>query len=386
MRRTILLLIVFVTVITVFASSTLETASASGIETPDPLLLSFREGWKAPQDSSWTAMEVGEISLMLPEGFRTFKEDIYGNFDALLFDETFNLFGRFLHFTSESSNREELLESLISSFYLEPATKGEYSFKEFRQFQNGLTAYLVSLKMTVGVDYPVVLVYSPGEDAREIGPGRVGVFLFEPANYEGEELDRAKSIMAGIVGSYVFQPEIKPEFPLQEKGDHYSFIELASRQLEGEDLGVATENWTFAQGDFFGVMVPRHFTVEFSQDVYEAANIYFYNSLVGKILFGQLHEGEPVLDSLNKVVEDYLMSLGDYGILERFIRQNNESTMYIYSLNFPGLICWAVFYTESTDVGTFGPGKFFVFLSIPDSDEPELWARWYAGILSEIRF
>jgi hypothetical protein len=385
MRRTILLLIVLVAGITVFASSTLEAASAS-VETPDPLLLSFREGWKAPQDSSWNAIEVGEISLMLPEGFRTFKEDIYGNFNVLLFDERFSLFGRFLYFTPDSSNREELLKSLISSYYREPATAGEYSFTEFRQFQNGLVAYLVSLKMTASVDYPAVLIYSPGEDAQEIGPGRVGFFLFEPVDYEGTELDRAKAMMAGIVASYIFQPESKPEFPSQEKGDHHSFMELVSRQLEGEDLGVVTENWTFAQGDFFGVMVPRHFTVEFSQDVYEAADIYFYNSLLGKVLLGQLYEGEPVQDSLDKVISDYLGGLGDYGILESFVKQNEESTMYIYTLSFPGLICWAVLYTESTDVGNFGPGKFFVFLSIPDIDEPDLWARWYAGILKEIRF
>lgn len=167
-----------------------------------------------------------------------------------------------------------------------------------------------------------------------------------------------------------------------EKSAQDPFIELNSRLIDGGDLGINTSDWYSVEGDTFTFSLPPHFSVKFFQDVAEVADIYFYGFVVSKIIVGYLYESEPVTDTLNKVVREYLWEFGDFSITDSCLGlDTGESTTDIFSLEFSGMPCWAVFNSESKNAGDFGPGKYFIFLGLPDEAEIEVWAGWYAGMV-----
>ena len=83
------------------------------------------------------------------------------------------------------------------------------SYEETVELDDGRIAYLVSLKIRPEVDYPFVVVYSPSEEAEITEPVQLQC-VFEPLHYSGSELDKAKEIIAGIVGSLISAEE-EPE-------------------------------------------------------------------------------------------------------------------------------------------------------------------------------
>lgn len=40
----------------------------------------------------------------------------------------------------------------------------------------------------------------------------------------------------------------------------------------------------------------------------------------------------------------------------------------IYAVDFTGVLCWIIIYSETDSIASFGPGDYFIFIGLPDSD------------------
>lgn len=159
------------------------------------------------------------------------------------------------------------------------------------------------------------------------------------------------------------------------------FIEI----LTGKKTGVFIGDWLNVEGESFAFSLPAGFSVKFFTDNYEIADIIFYGGVVSKIIVGYVYESEPVIETINKVADDYLYNLGDYSITESLSKSVADGTISeIYSLDFSGIPCWFVLNSQSKTPGEFGPGRFFIFLGLPDEMEMELWASLYSGIVQSV--
>jgi len=188
-------------------------------------------------------------------------------------------------------------------------------------------------------------------------------------------------VVFGAIGADDPDPyeNVNSEYSPTEARD--PFIEI----LTGNKTGVYIGDWLNIEGESFAFSLPAGFSVKFFPDTYETADIIFYEAVVSKIIAGYVYESEPVIDTIGKIVGEYLYNLGDYSVTESLsIFVADGSINEVYSLNFSGMPCWFVLNSQSQTPGEFGPGRFFVFLGLPDEIEIEIWASLYSGIVQSV--
>lgn len=379
-----------------------ETQQVPGLKlrTVDPLLLSFREGWKSPEDPNWTTEKVGDKSIKLPKDFSISLEKLGVNYDAQILDAKGRLFGRLFYYQLESYDLEELFRDVVYSVYgnSDEVTK---SYEDKKDFDNGLTVYLASVKMPdKPVEFPAVFVYTREKDSEMTKPGPVAMFFFEPVNFSGAELDTAKEQIAGIVGSYLQQTKASvkkeddkeddvvtpPAKRIESSADPY--ISVVRDTLYGEEIEINMDDWIEVGGDYFGFMMPPEFSVEFTMgEDFEVADLGYDGIIVGKFLVGEIYDTVWAIDILYEVIDEYLSSFGDYDILESYSEMVDEdASINIYTLEFPGQKCWITLFSESEDSSMFGPGEFFVFIGLYEEAQKTTWANWYSGMLFTLDF
>ncbi len=363
-----------------------------GLRTVDPLLQSFREGWSAPEDQDWSSQSVGDIQLKLPPDFSLSIERYGSNYDVVILDQENQLFGRLFYYQLESYDLQEIFTEGIVSFYGE-GTVGDKSFEEKREFSNGLAAYLISMKMlNESVDFPVVIVYTPKDTLDLTSPGSVGIFVFEPTRFApGSELDKAKEIMAGIVGSYIFQPDTRTDHPTPPTSIYSDpLIAILASLVEDEDFDfeVDMEEWLDVEGETFAFAMQPEFSVEFTTgDGFEVADLGLRGIIVAKLLVGEFEETATTAEIVEEVVWEYLGGFGDYVLIESYSGTvDNSGSININALDFSGQLCWIVVFSESLEPETFGPGEFFVFIGLAEEENKQEWAQWYAGVLLTLTF
>ncbi len=381
------------------------------LRTVDSLLASFRDGWKAPDDSTWKVELIGPTEIMIPGDFSIFQEKSGLNYDVQVYDKDELLFGRLFFYQLESYERDELLQAVVTSLYGENAST-EKSYEETAELDNGLAVYLASLKVKSEVDYPFIIVYYPSEEVGITEPGPVTMFVFEPTNYSGADLEKAKEIIAGIVGSFITDEE-EPEkvdvvLPPEEEEHTDPFIRMVDSLLSEDDIELSIDDWIEVNGEYFGFMMPPEFSVEFYlSDTFEVADLGLRGTIVGKVFVGESPETLYTNEVLDEFVYQYLGGFGDYEIVDEYAGNiDGESTISIFALDFSGQLCWlALFsestifaldfsgqlcwlalFSESTDVDIFGPGEYFVLVALADSEDAFTWAEWYTGILATLDF
>ncbi|HPB64177.1 MAG: hypothetical protein AB2L23_07680 [Mesotoga sp.] len=378
------------------AVSPLETLT---LRTVDPLLQSFRDGWKEPEDPTWTSFIVGNRELKLPQHFSISTQKYDVNYDVRIYDSEGRLFGWLFYYQLESYDLQELLNTVVSSVYGDKAT-GEKPFEEKRSFDNGLAAYLASLKITgQTVDFPSVIVYSPKESLDVTSAGSVAIFFFEPSNFTGPALDMAKSWIAGVVGSFVYQteaivePVVTPEIiepPVVEVTvPDDPFIRIIASLLAGEDVEIENiDSWKDVEGEYFGFAMPPEFSVEFLMgDGFEVADLGIGGMILAKFMVGEFYESAVTTEILGEIVGTYLGAFGGYSIAaSHTIKIEGESSINLYALDFSGQFCWIALFSESPNPETFGPGEFFVFLGLVDPTMKDQLAGYYAGMLATLNF
>ncbi|PZC52190.1 MULTISPECIES: hypothetical protein [unclassified Mesotoga] len=363
------------------------------LRTVDSLLVSFREGWKAPDDSTWKIEVIGSSEIMIPEDFSIFQEKTGLNYDVQIFDKDGVLFGRLFFYELESYARDELLQAVVTSLYGENAST-EKRYEEIAELDNGLVVYLASLKVNPVVDYPFVIVYYPDEEVDITEAGPVAMFVFEPTSYSDGELERAKEIIAGIVGSHISIEEEPEEdevvdFLTPEEGQHTDpFIVMVDSLLSEEEVEIFVDDWIEVEGDYFGFMMPPEFSVQFYlSDYFEVADLGLEGTIVGKLFVGEATDILSTDDVLDGYVYQYLGGFGDYEIIDSYSGYvDRESTISIFALDFSGQLCWLALFSESTDAEVFGPGEYFALVALADSEDAFTWAEWYTGILATLDF
>ena len=376
------------------ATSATSTTGTLSLRTVDPLLLSFREGFKAPDDPGWIEKKVGNVSLKLPGLFSVSSQKFGSNYEAQIFDGNGKLFGRFFYYQLEPYDLEELLNAVIPSVYGNTTT-GEKSYEETMWMENGMGVYLASLKMVANIDFPVIFVYTPGDEITVTSQGPVAMFFFEPVEYTGEKLDEAKAIIADIVGSYLFPIEekeedeggIKPPKVIEERDP---FVRLFMDLFNDSRSPVNTDDWIEVQGDRFGFMMNPQFSVHFYPgETSETADLGYSGTVVSKIVVGEIDTSSPIEGVFKEVIEEFLavLAVEGYEIVDSFSSVVKEGTaVNIYAVDFTGVLCWIIIYSETDSIASFGPGDYFIFIGLPDSDNLSQWAEWYAGMVISLDF
>ncbi|HDP77206.1 MAG TPA: hypothetical protein ENN47_03285 [Mesotoga infera] len=361
------------------------------LRTVDSLLASFREGWKAPEDNTWKVELIGPTEIMIPGDFSIFQEKSGLNYDVQVYDKDGLLFGRLFFYQLESYERDELIQAVVTSLYGENAST-ENRYEETAELDSGLVVYLASLKVRSEVDYPFVIVYYPSEEVEVTEPGPVTMFVFEPTNYSGADLERAKEIIAGIVGSFIDEEEEPEEvvvvLPPEGKQHTDPFIRMVDSLLSEDDIELSVDDWIEVNGEYFGFMMPPEFSVEFYfSDTFEVADLGLRGTIVGKVFVGESPEALYTNEVLDEFVYTYLGGFGDYEIIDEYAGHiDGESTISIFALDFSGQLCWLALFSESTDADMFGPGEYFALVALADSEDAFTWAEWYTGILATLDF
>lgn len=189
------------------ATSATSTTGTLSLRTVDPLLLSFREGFKAPDDPGWIEKKVGNVSLKLPGLFSVSSQKFGSELQKHRSSTVTESFLVAFLLPAEPYDLEELLMQL--SLCLGIPT-GEKSYEETMWMENGMArSYLWHpLKMVANIDFPVIFVYTPGDEIA-VAVGTCG-HVFGAGRYTGEKLDgKAKAIIADVVGGYLFPIEGK---------------------------------------------------------------------------------------------------------------------------------------------------------------------------------
>ena len=119
-------------------------------------------------------------------------------------------------------------------------------------------------------------------------------------------------VVFGAIGADDPDPyeNVNSEYSPTEARD--PFIEI----LTGNKTGVYIGDWLNIEGESFAFSLPAGFSVKFFPDTYEIADIIFYEAVVSKIIAGYVYESEPVIDTIGKIVGEYLYNLGDYSVTE----------------------------------------------------------------------
>jgi len=54
------------------------------------------------------------------------------------------------------------------------------------------------------------------------------------------------------------------------------------------------------------------------------------------------------------------------------------SAVNIYAVDFTGVLCWIIIYSETNSIANFGPGEYFIFIGLPDQEHLSQWAEWFS--------
>ena len=368
-----------------------EGLPALTLRTVDSLLVTFREGWKGPDDPAWKTETIGTSKIMIPDSYSIFQEKMDLNYDAQIFDEDNALFGRLFFYQLESYEREELVEAVVASLYGESAST-DRAYEETVELESGLVAYLASLKVKPEAEYPFIAVYYPSEELDVTEPGPVTMFVFELANYQGSELKMAKEIISKIVGSFIdVEEELEEEVvvPELEKSEHTDlFVKMIDSLLKEDDIDINIDDWLEVEGDYFGFLMPPEFSVQFYlSDYFEVADLGLRGTIVGKLFVGETDEPASTEGVLNELVYEYLGGFGNFEVVDSYSGNiGRESTVNVFALDFSGQLCWIALFSESVDAEVFGPGEYFALVGLADSQDAENWAKWYTGILATLDF
>ncbi len=331
-----------------------EGLPALTLRTVDSLLVTFREGWKGPDDPAWKAETIGTSKIMIPDSYSIFQEKMGLNYDAQIFDEDNALFGRLFFYQLESYEREELVEAVVASLYGESAST-DRAYEETVELESGLVAYLASLKVKPEAEYPFIAVYYPSEELDVTEPGPVTMFVFELANYQGSELEMAKEIISKIVGSFIdVEEELEEEVvvPELEKSEHTDlFVKMIDSLLKEDDIDINIDDWLEVEGDYFGFLMPPEFSVQFYlSDYFEVADLGLRGTIVGKLFVGETDEPASTEGVLNELVYEYLGGFGNFEVVDSYSGNiGRESTVNVFALDFSGQLCWIALFSESVD-------------------------------------
>ena len=167
------------------------------------------------------------------------------------------------------------------------------------------------------------------------------------------------------------------------------FIELMQNIVDGQ-ISIVTDNWIDVSGRYMWLYIPPEFAVSFTFDeTSETADLFMGGVIVGKILVGELYETSSYTgDIFDEIVEEYRITLNadNYEIIDSLSIPRDKDSMNFYSINFSGQRCWIALYSESPDTDTFGYGKYFVFVGLPEEERVDQLANFFGGILTTLSF
>lgn len=387
------------------------------LRTIDPLLSSFRDGWKAPDLPGWKSWKIGETELKLPAGFKITFEESGINIDSRITDTDGKHFAQFYVYQLQSYQIDELLSQLMEQLFGNKATE-EKEFEEYKKLDEERTAYLTRIVMVDKLlTYPVLFIYNAGIEPSITLQGTVAIFIFEPDYFIGEP-DMVNNWISGIAGSYiefskvekekpaelveeikeveeeivVEEKEEKPEKRYTKTGDAY--IDSLLPIIEGyEFLKETPEGWIEVYGNTFSFYVPYNFYVSFYQtsglEEMEVADITYQGYIVSKIIVGYKYDFESPLNYLNEIAATYLAGMGKYTIGKHIVSDQLDdagSYMNIYRLDYPGQYAWVSLYSKSFDPNSFGPGEYVAFIGLTRIEDADSWAYYYSNIFMSMSF
>lgn len=400
-------------------TETQKESSPLDLRTIDPLLSSFRDGWKSPDLPGWKSWEIGKNELKLPSNFEITIEESGRNIDSQIVDSKGRHFARFYLYQLQGYGVDDLLNQLMKQLFGNKATE-EKEFEEYKNLDEKRTAYLTRVLMNDSLEtYPVLFVYEAAEELSVTKPGTVAIFIFEPRYYVGEK-DMVNNWISGIVGSYIESSrpgmevkeehvektdeppkeeikeelieETKPEKRYTKTGDAY--IDSLLPLIEGyEFLEGPPDSWFEVNGETFSFYIPSDFSVEFFQttglDQMEVADISYQGYIMSKIIVGYKYDLTSTSDYLKETAATYLAGLGQYTIGKHIVSdQLDDSGSYIniYRLDYPDQYAWVSMYSKSFDPDTFGPGEYVTFIGLTRINDAESWAYYYSNIFMSLSY
>ncbi|HQC38701.1 MAG TPA: hypothetical protein PLF98_10375 [Thermotogota bacterium] len=389
-------------------ATTTETTAASGetgklsLKTIDPLLSSFRAGWKTPNLPGWSEATVGGYTFKLPAEFSLSSAKSGANIDAEIKDGSGRIFARLFIYQLDTYQLDELFKDLTTSLYGIRAS-GNKSFDEFSDLGNGKIAYLTKLTLSnETASLPILFLYQRGAQQIDVKSGTVVMLIVEPYHYQ--EADRQEILLAwieGIGGSLIgaftpttsikqtetVTPPISVITPTNVPAGQDFGALLAQRLYAEEWLSELPEGWETAYGEGFSVFHPSDFTPSyFSADDLEGFDFAFNGVTVAKLFVGRSEEELLVDELYQDLFSSYLSGLGNYNLVKK--------TPYLdmgfgfaktFELSFSDVRAWIMIFSESIIEDIF-EGEYIVFIGMAPVQEVETWKDVYLDVIMSIAF
>ena len=369
------------------------------LKTLDPLLLSFREGWKVPELPGWKTKTTGTFDLKVPSGFAATVEMSGKNMDIEITDTDGDRFARLYIYQLQTYDVDELMDQLLGQLFGNRYS-GDKEFQEFKDLGNGRMAYLsrviIQEKKT---SYPVVFVYNWGTEDSVIKAGETAMMIFEPDKYV-MEIDRANGWIEGIAASYIngivtvekkedVQKQVTEEVKTPGTGD--PFVDFVVKVLDdAASIIDPPYDWEYVYGELIELYIPPEFIAEvdyFEDDEMEVVDLDF-DGIVAKVIVGYSDDRDTFKGYLDWIIDAYLPEnekyttgaeetrgpIGEYGGYVKIKRLDTGDSYY-----------WILIYSDSEDPGIV-TDEYMVFIGWADRSEPEYWADFYNTIVFSIEF
>ncbi|HPF17504.1 MAG TPA: hypothetical protein PLN92_07995 [Thermotogota bacterium] len=379
-------------------SSTQESIGLN-LRTIDPLLISFKEGFKSPTLPGWKVNQIGEVSFKVPMGFGSEAIRNGVNYDGKITDANGETFAQLFLYQLEAYQLDELVNTLLKTLFGNRAT-GEKTYEEFKDLSHDQVAYFTRIYMNdQKITYPILFIYQKGESYHDILPGSILFLFFQPSQYQADaDQEQLNSWIEGIAGSLIesmtTEKTEKVEKP-EEKEEKVESVAILGENL-GEKLAYCIENeiylaklpagWKEAKGTYFSFWHPDHFTTDFylTEDG-EVTDLVYQEVAMAKIFVGETYDYVLEEDIFYELYQTYLSGLGTYKLVETTPSFGDFGSMVTYEMDFSGYKGWISLYSESDWEGNLY-GEYLVFLGIAPYNELEVWEEDYLDILISMSF
>ncbi|HPE69161.1 MAG TPA: hypothetical protein PLF96_07580 [Thermotogota bacterium] len=385
------------------ATGTEQAVGVLSLRTIDPLLSSFRDGWKVPNLPGWSTQKAGDFSFKVPANFSVSSSKSGANIDGELKDAQGKRFAWLFVYQLESYGVEELLDAVVASLYADRATS-EKDFEEFQELGDGKVAYFTRLGMKdQKMSFPVLLLYSAGEKPEEVESGTVVMLFFEPVEYLREDQQQAlQGWIEGIGGSWIGAFSAPPEEVKQPTPPKVQEPVAPKPSRKQADLGsllvdaVSMDDWVTSLprgweeevAYTFQMYYPEYMVPEyFYDDAFEGFDFGYGEITVAKVFVGDTGDEWFLADDVfDELYESYLSGLGSYDLVkETPYFDEDMGFLKVYEMDFDEYKGWIAIFSESEYTDEVA-GEFILFVGISPYDEVDSWAQTYRTMLMSIQF
>ncbi len=384
------------------STSSVETGKLS-LKTMDPLLASFRTGWKVPNLPGWSEVSVGGFTLKLPADFSLSSTKSGANVDSEIKDASGRLFARLFIYQLDSYQLDELYRDLTTSLYGIRAS-GNKSFEEFSELGNGKIAYLTKMVVSnESASIPILFLYQQGAQQTDIKSGTVVMMIVEPHHYQAaDQQEVLLSWTEGIGGSAMnaFAPiastkqtepvttpiSVTPQTITVPAGQDFGAL-LAQRLYAEEWLSELPAGWETAYGDAFSVFYASDFTPSyFSADILEGFDFAFNGITIAKLFVGRSDEELLVDELYQDLLLNYLSGLGNYTLAKKTpFLDIGLGFVKTFELSYSDARAWIMIFSESIIEDIF-EGEYIVFIGMAPAKEAETWKETFLDLIMSIAF